>query len=44
MTATRETIDIVRTVARGDRLEYAGKVYVFGVGRDGVVRKYSKGR
>jgi F420-dependent oxidoreductase-like protein len=27
VTATRETIDIVRTVARGDRLEYAGTVY-----------------
>jgi F420-dependent oxidoreductase-like protein len=25
--ATRETIDIVRAVARGDRLEYAGQVY-----------------
>src|SRR4029079_10255987 len=27
VTATRETIDIVRTVARGDRLEYGGTVY-----------------
>ena len=27
ITATRETIDIVRTVARGDRLDHAGKVY-----------------
>ena len=25
--ATRETMDIVRTVARGDRLSYAGKLY-----------------
>jgi F420-dependent oxidoreductase-like protein len=27
VTATRETIDIVRTVARGDRLDYSGTVY-----------------
>jgi F420-dependent oxidoreductase-like protein len=27
VTATRETIDIVRAVARGDRLEYGGTVY-----------------
>jgi F420-dependent oxidoreductase-like protein len=27
VTATRETIDIVRAVARGDRVEYAGAVY-----------------
>src|SRR6185503_4045520 len=27
VTATRETIDIVRTVARGERLEYAGELY-----------------
>src|SRR3954469_21935442 len=27
VTATRETIDIVRTVARGERLEYAGEAY-----------------
>jgi F420-dependent oxidoreductase-like protein len=27
LTATRETIDIVRTVARGDPLTYAGKVF-----------------
>src|SRR5882757_6800767 len=27
VTATRETIDIVRTVARGERLEHAGEVY-----------------
>jgi F420-dependent oxidoreductase-like protein len=27
LTATRETIDIIRTVARGDRLSYQGKVF-----------------
>lgn len=27
MAATRETIDIVRTVARGERLSYAGEIY-----------------
>jgi alkanesulfonate monooxygenase SsuD/methylene tetrahydromethanopterin reductase-like flavin-dependent oxidoreductase (luciferase family) len=27
VTATRETIDIVRSIARGDRLSYSGRVY-----------------
>ena len=28
VTRTRETIDIIRTIAAGDRLEYAGEMYV----------------